>query len=163
NNTTSSGPAPDIDTDTSTPLNANYTLIKTPGTTTINGTGNITGVDPNLGALADNGSTILSGSPSVAQQHPQTELPNSGSPVINAIAAGTTFVSAIPSQGSCSGTSTVTCNLGAIANGGNATVTIQVKPTTAGTVTNTANVSDAPQNDPNASNNSSTTAITVAP
>ncbi len=42
------------------------------------------------------------------------------------------FVSATPSQGSCSGTTTVTCTLGTINNGANATVTIVVQAKAAG-------------------------------
>ena len=48
-----------------------------------------------------------------------------------------TYVSATPSLGSCSGTTTVTCNLGTMSNGAQATVSLIVRPTTAGTVTNT--------------------------
>ncbi|MGH3657664.1 MAG: hypothetical protein ACRDUA_13495, partial [Micromonosporaceae bacterium] len=46
--------------------------------------------------------------------------------VTDAVPAGTTFVSATPSQGSCSGTTTVTCNLGGLANGASATITVVV-------------------------------------
>ena len=40
--------------------------------------------------------------------------------------AGTTLVSATPSQGTCSGTTTVTCDLGTLANGASATVSVVV-------------------------------------
>src|SRR5205807_4538036 len=40
--------------------------------------------------------------------------------------AGTSLVTAAPSQGTCSGTTTVTCNLGALANGAAAGVTLTV-------------------------------------
>ena len=47
--------------------------------------------------------------------------------------AGVTFVSAVPSQGTCSQASgTVTCPLGTIASGANATVSIKVTPAGAG-------------------------------
>lgn len=46
--------------------------------------------------------------------------------------ANMVFVSATPSQGSCSGTTTITCNLGTINNGANATVTIVVQAKAAG-------------------------------
>ena len=49
-----------------------------------------------------------------------------------------TFVSASATQGTCSGTATVTCLLGTINAGNTVTVTIQVKPTQAGSITNTA-------------------------
>jgi uncharacterized repeat protein (TIGR01451 family) len=52
--------------------------------------------------------------------------------------ATATFVSATPSQGTCSGAATVTCLLGTIAAGDTATVTITVRPTQAGLITNTA-------------------------
>jgi uncharacterized repeat protein (TIGR01451 family) len=75
-----------------------------------------------------------------------------------------TFVSATPSQGSCSGTSTVTCNLGTVNNGGSAMVTIVVTvplTTPAGTVLrNTAQVSGV-RPDSNLSNNTSTAETTV--
>jgi uncharacterized repeat protein (TIGR01451 family) len=70
--------------------------------------------------------------------------------------AGETLVSATPSQGSCSGS--VTCNLGSIANGASATVTIVATVTAASgsTVCNTA-TAKADQPDPITDNNSSTT------
>jgi uncharacterized repeat protein (TIGR01451 family) len=49
-----------------------------------------------------------------------------------------TFISASATQGTCSGTATVTCILGTISAGNTVTVTIQVKPTQAGVITNTA-------------------------
>ncbi|MCP3978028.1 MAG: DUF11 domain-containing protein, partial [bacterium] len=54
--------------------------------------------------------------------------------------ASTTFQSATPSQGSCSGTTTVTCNLGAILNGGTASVEILVTTSGPGSITNNASV-----------------------
>ena len=52
-----------------------------------------------------------------------------GVQVTDPLPAGVDFVSATPDQGTCSGTSTVTCDLGAIANTGSAQITIVVKPT----------------------------------
>ena len=66
-----------------------------------------------------------------------------------------TFVSATPNQGSCSGTSTVTCHLGTLANGASATVTIVTTATTAGTVTNTASVTGN-ESDLNTANDTAT-------
>lgn len=81
--------------------------------------------------------------------------------VTDVIPAGTSFISAIPSQGSCSGTSTVTCTLGTIANGGSASITLQLTlPSTAGTVQNTATAT-ASNPDVNPANNAATAAITV--
>jgi uncharacterized repeat protein (TIGR01451 family) len=56
----------------------------------------------------------------------------------------------------------VTCALGTIAAGASATVTIIVKPTSKGTITNTAKAS-ANQADPNSANNTSTAVTTVTP
>ena len=77
-----------------------------------------------------------------------------------------TFVSATPSQGSCSGTSTVTCDLGNMNSGTGATVTIVVNvpiTTPAGTVLrNTAQVSGTrPEPDPDPHPNTSTEETTV--
>ncbi|HYC90309.1 MAG TPA: Calx-beta domain-containing protein [Thermoanaerobaculia bacterium] len=80
--------------------------------------------------------------------------------VTDTIPAGTTFTSATPSQGSCSGTSTVTCTLGTIAAGGTATITLIVQaPGTPATLTNTATVTNTPEVDPNPANNTSGPAI----
>jgi len=81
--------------------------------------------------------------------------------VIDVIPAGTTFVSATPTQGSCSGTTTVTCSLGSIANLGSASIALTVTlPAAPGPVANTAVVSTTSP-DGNAANNSSTSNITV--
>ena len=48
------------------------------------------------------------------------------------------FVSAVPSQGTCTGTTTVVCNLGTLAVDAGATVTVRVVPTVSGLLTNTA-------------------------
>jgi uncharacterized repeat protein (TIGR01451 family) len=85
----------------------------------------------------------------------------SGVVVTDIIPVGTTLVSAVPSQGSCSGTTTVTCNLGTINNLGSATISLTITlPSTAGPVSNTATATTA-STDPNPGNNSSTSAITV--
>ena len=64
-----------------------------------------------------------------------------------------TFISATPSQGSCSGTTTVTCSLGSMASGANLSVTIMVRAKTVGTFSNSASVSSTVA-DPNMANNS---------
>jgi len=64
------------------------------------------------------------------------------------------FVSASSNQGTCSGTTTVTCAIGPLANGGTASVSIVVKASARGTFTNTATVSTS-TTDNNTSNNSS--------
>jgi len=89
--------------------------------------------------------------------------PGAASSVVmtDVLPAGTTFVSATPSQGSCSGASTVSCSLGTLANGGSAMISLVVKaPSTPGAVSNTATVT-ATEADPNPANNSSTATITT--
>jgi uncharacterized repeat protein (TIGR01451 family) len=81
--------------------------------------------------------------------------------VTDVIPAGTTFVSATPTQGTCTGTTTVTCSLGTIANGGSASIALQVTPQTTGTINNTATVTNTSQPDPNPANNASTAAATI--
>ena len=81
-----------------------------------------------------------------------------GVTVQDTLPAQVTFVSAAASQGSCSGTSAITCNLGSLSSGAQATVTIVVRPTAAGMITNTATVSsDEP--DPTPGNNQATDVI----
>ncbi|MDP9327716.1 MAG: hypothetical protein M3P10_05890 [Actinomycetota bacterium] len=80
--------------------------------------------------------------------------------VTDTLPANVMFGSAIPSQGSCGGTTTVSCDLGSIANGGNATVAISITPIAPGTISNTASVS-ATESDPNPANNSASQSTTV--
>ncbi|MEE9293850.1 MAG: CFI-box-CTERM domain-containing protein [Phycisphaerae bacterium] len=84
-----------------------------------------------------------------------------GVTLTDTLPAGVTFVSAAPSQGSCSGTSTVTCDLMTVIDGVNATVTLIVTPTTANpALSNTASVSgNFTDTDPG--NNSATAMTTV--
>jgi uncharacterized repeat protein (TIGR01451 family) len=85
----------------------------------------------------------------------------SGVTVTDTIPAGTTFTSATPSQGSCSGTSTVTCTLGTINSGASATISLTIAlPSTPGPVSNTATVTSS-SSDANPANNSATSTITV--
>jgi uncharacterized repeat protein (TIGR01451 family) len=88
--------------------------------------------------------------------------PNSatGVTVTDTRPAATTFVSATSSQGSCSGTTTITCALGTLAFPGSATVTIVVTPTTAGTLSNTASVSST-TTDPVPGNNTTAPVTTT--
>ncbi len=75
--------------------------------------------------------------------------------------AEVTFVSATPSQGTCSESAgTVTCVLGSLANGTNATVGIVVTPPVPGTITDTATVT-GDQSDPNPANNTATETTAV--
>lgn len=74
--------------------------------------------------------------------------------------AGITVVSISSSQGSCSGTSTITCVLGTLASGNAATVAIVASPNVAGSIINSANISAA-NSDLNLANNTATAEITV--
>jgi uncharacterized repeat protein (TIGR01451 family) len=87
-----------------------------------------------------------------------------GVTITDALPAAVTYSSATPSQGSCfqSVPGTVTCNLGGVANGGTATVQINVVAQTAGTVTNTAGVQGA-ETDLNTGNNSASVSTTITP
>jgi uncharacterized delta-60 repeat protein/uncharacterized repeat protein (TIGR01451 family) len=79
---------------------------------------------------------------------------SSGVTVTDQLPSTVTFVSATPSQGSCSESGgTVTCNLGTMGNGATATIDIVAEPTVAGTIINTAFVS-ATTADPSEGNNS---------
>ena len=82
--------------------------------------------------------------------------------LVDNLPAGTVFQTAIPSQGSCTGTGPVTCDLGGIANGGSATVEIGVVTPAAGPLTNTAVVSSN-ESDPVPADNtaSENTALTT--
>jgi uncharacterized repeat protein (TIGR01451 family) len=86
----------------------------------------------------------------------------SGVTVTDTLPAGVTLVSATPSRGSCSGTATVSCDLGIFPGGASATIDIVVSASSdfTGTLTNTATVS-AVTADPTASNNTATASTTV--
>ncbi|MCP9495358.1 MAG: choice-of-anchor D domain-containing protein [Pyrinomonadaceae bacterium MAG19_C2-C3] len=61
-----------------------------------------------------------------------------GVTLTDTISAGTSFVSVRSTRGTCSGTTTVTCNIGTLANNATATVTLVVRPNVAGFTSNTA-------------------------
>jgi uncharacterized repeat protein (TIGR01451 family) len=75
--------------------------------------------------------------------------------VSDTLPAGVAFVSTTSSQGTCSGTSAIACNLGTILKSATATVTVTVTPSSVATITNTATVSSSTP-DHNTANNSST-------
>ena len=86
-----------------------------------------------------------------------------GVTVTDTLPSGVTYDSATPSQGTCSHSSgTVTCNLGSVANGGNASVSIIVTPSSGTSITNQASVSAATA-DPALVNNASSATTTVDP
>jgi len=83
--------------------------------------------------------------------------------VTDTIPAGTTFVSSTTTQGSCSGTSTVTCTLGVITSGSMITIAITVTaPASPATLTNTSKVTST-TNDPVLTNNMVTVLTVVQP
>ena len=88
--------------------------------------------------------------------------PHTASDVLltDTLPASVTFVSSSTNQGTCTGTSTVTCNIGTITSGASATVTIVITPTIATILNNTANVTGS-VGDPNADNNSAITSTIV--
>ena len=86
-----------------------------------------------------------------------------GVTVTDTLPSGITLVSVTPSQGSCSGTLTVSCSLGNIENGASATVMIVVIPTVAGTICNSASVTGN-ESDPDITDNTTpiiSTTVTV--
>jgi uncharacterized repeat protein (TIGR01451 family) len=88
--------------------------------------------------------------------------PADGVNVSDPLPASVTFASSATSQGTCTGTSSVSCALGSIAHGQSATISIVVTPRTAGPLSNTASVTTTSA-DTDASNNSSTASVRVAP
>ena len=76
----------------------------------------------------------------------------SGVTLTDSLSTSATFVSALPSQGSCSGTLTVACDIGTLESGNDATVTITVVPNISGDLTNTTRV-EATEGDPDVRDN----------
>jgi uncharacterized repeat protein (TIGR01451 family) len=74
--------------------------------------------------------------------------------------SGPALVSVVPTQGTCSGTTTVICNLMSIANGGSAFVNITVTPQSIGQLNNMASVV-ATESDPDTNDNSTSIQTTV--
>jgi uncharacterized repeat protein (TIGR01451 family) len=87
--------------------------------------------------------------------------PATGVTVVDDLPGDLAARSSSASQGSCSGTTTVTCTLGDLASGASATVTIVIRPGSPGSITNTARVSGS-QPDPNLANNSATQTTQVS-
>jgi uncharacterized repeat protein (TIGR01451 family) len=86
--------------------------------------------------------------------------------VTDTLPPGTTFVSATSTQGGppTQANGIVTCNLGTLGSNGTASVTITVAPMNAGTITNTATVTNSAGFDSNLANNSAqaTTLVNAA-
>jgi uncharacterized repeat protein (TIGR01451 family) len=83
-----------------------------------------------------------------------------GVTVSDPLPANFALVSATSTQGSCSGTTTITCNIGTMLNGATVTITIRGTPSVAGPMSNTATVTS---NEPDSqlSNNSATVSVNV--
>ncbi|HTD84942.1 MAG TPA: DUF11 domain-containing protein, partial [Candidatus Binatia bacterium] len=80
--------------------------------------------------------------------------------VSDPIAAGTTHVSSTASQGSCTlASGVVTCNLGSIASGASATVSIVARVDSAGAKVDTATATSSSTSDPVAGNNSASATV----
>lgn len=141
---------------------SNAIIIKAQGTGTITNDDLIGSADL---SLAKTGAATAAGNANVA--YTITVLNNSVSGASNVIVsdtlpAGTTFVSATTTQGSCASGATVTCGLGSLAGGASATITLTLKmPNSNTTVSNTASVTAA-ESDPNTNNNSATAATVVS-
>jgi len=111
-------------------------------------------------------SQVASPSPAIAGQNVTFTItvsnagPSAASSVTvtDTLPAGTTLVSA--STGCTNASGTVTCNVGALANGATAPLTIVVHTTAAGSITNNASVSAA-EADPSTVNNTSAATVTV--
>jgi uncharacterized repeat protein (TIGR01451 family) len=157
----------------------------TPTGTTLTNTATVTGIDEDPDP-ANNAATaftpvIASADLSITKTGPVTVVAgthaaytvtviNHGPSDANGVAltdplpAGTAFVTATASQGSCNGGPTVDCSLGVLADGAHATVTVvlDVSPSfLPGPLSNTATVaSNTP--DPNPANNSATATATVS-
>src|SRR5262249_49292537 len=84
-----------------------------------------------------------------------------GVTVTDTLPAGLGYVSASPSQGTCAqAAGTITCDLGGLAPGASATVTVVASTAAAGSFTSNLSVS-ATQPDPNPANNSATATTLV--
>jgi uncharacterized protein (TIGR03437 family) len=83
------------------------------------------------------------------------ELPVTGVKLTDRLPQGATLVSATASQGSCAGTSDVSCDLGNMVEGSTARVTIVVNAPATRTASNTVSVS-ANETEPKTGNNSAT-------
>jgi len=83
------------------------------------------------------------------------------SPLVDPLPAGVVYLSAVPSQGQCTiGTEGLVCKLGSLVPGATASISLTVRPTSPGTLTNTA-VAVAAEQELNSADNSATEATTV--
>jgi len=83
--------------------------------------------------------------------------------VTDNLPSNVTFVSATPSQGTCSGTTSVICNVGTLAAGASATVTITATANNSNAVINTATVGGGQADSVTANNTATATAPGTGP
>jgi uncharacterized repeat protein (TIGR01451 family) len=81
--------------------------------------------------------------------------------VTDVLPASTSLQSATPAQGSCAGTTTVTCTLGSLANGASATIDLFLTANSSGNVVNSASVSATESDAATANNSSAAPAVAV--
>ena len=74
---------------------------------------------------------------------------------------GPNVISITPSQGTCSGTTSLTCTIGSLATNASATVNVIIKPTASGVYTTTATV-ESGEDDPVMTNNTVSESTTVS-
>jgi len=89
-----------------------------------------------------------------------------GVSVTDQLAKNAGYGSTSTTQGSCTlkpSKNAVACTIGTMASGASVTITLVVKPTSKGTITNTAFVTLTSPTDPNTANNSATATTTVTP
>jgi uncharacterized repeat protein (TIGR01451 family) len=83
-----------------------------------------------------------------------------GVTVADPVPAGTTFVSAATSQGTCAGGAVVSCQLGSLAVGSSVTITLVTTAGATGTLTNTA-TTVATEQETNTANNTASASVVV--
>jgi uncharacterized repeat protein (TIGR01451 family) len=113
--------------------------------------------------------TASSTAPAGGQIHYTITVTNNGpdastnTTVTDTLPAGVTFVSATPSQGSCSGTTTVTCNVGTLAVSASATIDLIVNVTASegAVIVNTA-TADSDETDPTPASGAATVTVGAA-
>jgi uncharacterized repeat protein (TIGR01451 family) len=121
----------------------------------------VPGVDLNLAVAAPTQVQVGTQYAYVLTVTNQGSDPATALTVNDLVPANTSPVSVVPSQGSCSGQSSISCGLGGLAVGAQATVTITVvAPSSPMTLINTANASD-PAFDPDDTDNQVTSYTTV--
>lgn len=122
---------------------------------------NVPATDLALSVIGDAGTVLLNANITYAMT-----VTNNGSSSASAVTLtstlgeGASLVSATPSQGSCSITSPVTCDLGNLAPGASITVTLVATAASTGSVTTSSLVSAA-ENDPDTTNNNASTTTLV--